>query len=469
MPSDLEEYFESLMAATIFLSNFYFWDQSGYFDSSAELKPLLHTWSLAVEEQYYIIFPLILSFIWRFGRRVMLWSVWLLLIFSILIAQYQVNTSQVSAFFLLPSRGWELLAGALVATANFNGKERFSRWTRELYAVAGFVMISVCMILYDQDTDFPGSRAVPVVFGTVLIILFATKDQIVGRILSKKPLVAIGLISYSLYLWHQPIFALFKYRFGYDKFDIFMPTLIVLSVVIAIFSYFAVERPFRRNATARQVCCSTAAFAMFTLIVAAWGDNIIDTDKTRAPAYQWALNAASAELLELIERKNTRMKCANVASGFGFNYCEIGIQKPNPDFVLWGDSLAGALLHGLNIAAKQREISGIAFVANGCPPVIGLQNTMAKDCTGDTHKEIFKRILEFPELKLVFLTGNFSGAMSAGNVRIYGQPTSTDSVIEQVSSTLQELRSLGTTTVIVEQGPLFSEPVAENILLDSTT
>ena len=222
MPSDLEEYFESLMAATIFLSNFYFWDQSGYFDSSAELKPLLHTWSLAVEEQYYIIFPLILSFIWRFGRRVMLWSVWLLLIFSILIAQYQVNTSQVSAFFLLPSRGWELLAGALVATANFNGKERFSRWTRELYAVAGFVMISVCMILYDQDTDFPGSRAVPVVFGTVLIILFATKDQIVGRILSKKPLVAIGLISYSLYLWHQPIFALFKYRFGYDKFDIFM-------------------------------------------------------------------------------------------------------------------------------------------------------------------------------------------------------------------------------------------------------
>ena len=244
-----------------------------------------------------------------------------------------------------------------------------------------------------------------------------------------------------------------------------MPTLIVLSVVIAIFSYFAVERPFRRNATARQVCCSTAAFAMFTLIVAAWGDNIIDTDKTRAPAYQWALNAASPELLELIERKNTRMKCANVASGFGFNYCEIGIQKPNPDFVLWGDSLAGALLHGLNIAAKQREISGIAFVANGCPPVIGLQNTMAKDCTGDTHKEIFKRILEFPELKLVFLTGNFSGAMSAGNVRIYGQPTSTDSVIEQVSSTLQELRSLGTTTVIVEQGPLFSEPVAENILL----
>ncbi|MDO5612619.1 MAG: acyltransferase family protein [Paracoccus sp. (in: a-proteobacteria)] len=245
MPAEARLFGRSLIAVVLFASNILFWKSEGYFSVAAELNPLLHTWSLAVEEQFYLFFPPFLALCWRFGRQRVFWIIVAGAAASLALAELIVHSKPSTAFFLLPTRVWELLAGSICA---FLLQDR-SAWRVPFVGFAGLLMILVPVAIYDHATPYPSLWTVPPVLGTALIILFAPTGTGAARFLSWRPFVGIGLISYSAYLWHQPIFAFARLRYVMDVPLAMMLALSVLSLLLAAFSWRFVERPFRAGGT----------------------------------------------------------------------------------------------------------------------------------------------------------------------------------------------------------------------------
>ena len=254
LPTQLIDFSKSLVASLLFGSNFY-WHNTlqQYGTESALLKPFLHTWSLAVEEQYYIIFPLILVAIYRWCKNhtiVILTAGFLL---SLQFAEWITVGHASFSFYMLPTRLWEMIAGALLANIRYfyPQKDNDSLLKRTMPLV-GLFLISHSIIFTGIDATHPGYITLIPVIGTILIIWFANEKDLVTQILSSKLFVGIGLISYSLYLWHYPIFAFGRINdvnlSVYDKF-----VWIILTFALSIASFFLIERPFRnRKTTSRK-------------------------------------------------------------------------------------------------------------------------------------------------------------------------------------------------------------------------
>jgi peptidoglycan/LPS O-acetylase OafA/YrhL len=273
-PGDLKDFGQSLIAVSSFSSNILFWLESGYFDTAAELKPLLHTWSLAVEEQFYILFPIFLLFTWRLGIK------WILIILSIVFSlslgvahwatNYATHPMNISgSFFLLPTRGWELLVGVFAAFyLKFNTHLK-SHFVNQSLSLLGFVMIVYSIIVFDQTTPFPSLYALVPTIGTGLLILCAVPKTFVHNLLSLRPLVGIGLISYSAYLWHQPFFAFARHVSIKEPADFLMIMLCITSIIMAWFSWRFVEKPFRDKTKFTQkkiLVLSMISILVFSLI-----------------------------------------------------------------------------------------------------------------------------------------------------------------------------------------------------------
>ena len=212
------------------------------------MKPLLHTWSLAVEEQYYIFFPPVLAALWRFGRRWILIVLGVMALGSFAIALWLVADKPTDAFFLLPARGWELLSGAFVAFYLSKGRAAvFEQRVNEAGAVLGAALILYSIFYFDETTAFPGANALVPTLGAALIIIFATETTRVGKLLSTKIFVGLGLISYSAYLWHQPVLAFGRY--GLVELTFLTQIVLVFAILgLAVLSWSLVERPFRDKA-----------------------------------------------------------------------------------------------------------------------------------------------------------------------------------------------------------------------------
>lgn len=262
LPDDMEDFALSLVAVPVFASNILFWQQNGYFDTAAELKPLLHTWSLAVEEQYYVLFPLFLMLFWRIGKRVLLAVMAVVFVVSLLLAERASVTSPTAAFYLLPPRGWELLIGAFAAfyLARAN-RAPFGRSLSEVAGWTGLALILYAVFAYSKETPFPGFYALVPTVGSVLIILFATQETTVGRLVGNRAFVGIGLVSFSAYLWHQPLFAFARYTSETEPGMAVFLLLSAASFGLAWLSWRFVETPFRHKGTFSRRAIFTFALA----------------------------------------------------------------------------------------------------------------------------------------------------------------------------------------------------------------
>ena len=246
LPDEFKDFAQSLVAINVFASNILFWQESGYFAAAAELKPLLHTWSLAVEEQFYVIFPLFLLLCRRLTRNRLLALLLVLTVLSLALAQWASATHPVANFYLLPTRAWELGVGAILAVTVKNWIHRDGP-VAQIGSAAGLAMIVYAIFAFDATVPFPSVWALIPVLGTALIIACARPSTLVGTVLSWRPIVGVGLISYSAYLWHQPLFAFARIRFLNE---VTPATYLVLSVValgLAYLSWRFVERPFRNK------------------------------------------------------------------------------------------------------------------------------------------------------------------------------------------------------------------------------
>ena len=241
LPNQMKDFSQSLVAISFFASNIQFWRESGYFEPAVELVPLLHTWSLSVEDQFYLVFPIFLILIWRFGWQKVFWIIVIFGTASLILSEFGWRYQASANFYLAPTRAWELFAGVLTA---FFIKEKGVQRSNFL-ALMGLAAIICSLFVYDENTPFPSFFAALPVSGACLIILFAARDTLVARMLSHKYLVGLGLISYSTYLWHQPLFAFFRIRFQGQPSEFLMLSLSVFSIFLAFFSWKYVERPFR--------------------------------------------------------------------------------------------------------------------------------------------------------------------------------------------------------------------------------
>lgn len=261
LPSQFKDFSQSLVAVSVFASNVLFWRESGYFEAASEEKPLLHTWSLAVEEQYYMLFPIFLILLWRFGRSPVFYSIIAISIISLLLSEWGWRNSPTGNFYLAPTRAWELLAGSICAFLQLNKMQK----SNNALSALGLALIVFAIFFYDDSTPFPSVYALAPVVGTALIIMYGARETWVAQLLSLRGFVGIGLISYSAYLWHQPLFAFARIRSIYAPEQWLMLVLAVASLALAYISWRYIELPFRKR-TAPTIQSQRAIFSMASIV-----------------------------------------------------------------------------------------------------------------------------------------------------------------------------------------------------------
>lgn len=267
LPAYMNDFSESVVSVVFFVSNILFYQESGYFAGAAELKPLLHTWTLAVEEQYYVLFPPFVAIVWRLGVR---WLICLLGVGaagSLLLAQWGSVAHPEAAFYLLPTRAWELLIGSLIAVIEF--KNKFWR-NSNILSLSGLLMIFFSFIFFDSSTPTPSFYTCIPVFGSGLVLMFAGRGTAAHKFLSNRAMVAVGLMSYGIYLWHQPIFVFARHVTQPDLSTILQIPLIMGVFAISYLSWRFVEEPFRNRASvSRRLLLSL--FAIFSVVLLGFG------------------------------------------------------------------------------------------------------------------------------------------------------------------------------------------------------
>lgn len=244
LPSFLRELPGTVVGTLLFVSNIIFWRKSGYFSGDSEQKPLLHTWSLGVEEQFYIFFPVILFLLARYAPRYRLLVIAVMAIASLAACIALTAPYPDASFYLIHSRAWELLAGSLLALGAV--PQIRSPLAREGVSLTGAVAILVAIFSFTDQTPFPGYAALLPVLGSVAL-LHSAPGTFVGKLLSMRLPVAIGLISYSLYLWHWPIVVYGRFLGLFTLGAAGSAIIVGLSVAAATLSYFWVEQPFRKK------------------------------------------------------------------------------------------------------------------------------------------------------------------------------------------------------------------------------
>lgn len=466
LPAQLQQYAGSAVSTLLFGSNVWFWLEDSYTAGASAMKPLLHTWSLSVEEQFYLIFPVLLLALARFKR-----GAWLL---SILVAMFVLSLmwSRVGSvlypeatFFLLPARGWELLGGAILAKLEINGwRTKNAAMLERIMPAIGLILIGYALVTHHDRMRHPSFATLVPVFGVMLIIWFARAGEITTRLLSSAPLVAVGLISYSLYLWHFPVFAFARIRADSPLTALDLVALIAISVALAILSFFAIERPARKAPllpTRRFIVttASAAAVLMVCSIGAVWLRGLPD----RLGDVAEILAAAKHDLL----RQDGKL-CANRPIG---ESCEWKHPGANSAIINIGDSHAEALSRDLFGLAQSSGLDFVSIAQSGCPYVIGVthsKNGLSKSKCDNALGE-WQSFLESrpPSIIIVsgryplYLTGvlfdNGEGGVEGGDV--YSMAPNAESVAaglsvgDLIARSIERLLSAGHVVVLIYPVP----------------
>jgi peptidoglycan/LPS O-acetylase OafA/YrhL len=461
LPEHLEKLGNSAIAQALLAANIYFWRTTNYFGGANDEKPLLHTWSLAVEEQFYMFFPLILVFLLRraeFRRPQVLVATLLVgLVVSLGVAVWGVKHQPYATFFLLPTRAWELTCGALVAVLPATAMP-MSRRVREGASWLGFAAICLPVCLYDDNTPFPGLAALPPCFGTALLIwanatgLRLADDgqpSTLQRLLSVRPIVFIGLISYSLYLWHWPVMAFSSYwktapfalglRWGF----------VGVSFALAVLSWRYIETPFRQKTVcgSRRKIFGFSVASTMLVCVAGFCFTFFHGIPERLP------KAARAIFDDFVARQ-VQAK-ANLPSANPTKTADIinntlprlggGNASAPPQFLVWGDSHANVALPAFDSWGKQNQISGCSAVFFSTPPLVD-EAYRLKDEAKDAG-EIGVAVVAYVKrnkIPYTFLVAYWS---------LYESGVGKARLVASLNRTIQALEAVGTKVCVVQDVP----------------
>ena len=426
-PINFSQTGKSSLATIGFVSNILFWTESGYFDAPSTLKPLLHTWSLAVEEQFYILYPLLLWLIMRHARKWLRETLGALALLSFLFSLYYIKQDTSAVFYFFHLRAWELLIGGLLAVHAVPGKVAPS--LRESLAVIGFILILGSMLIYTHDTVFPGASALLPTLGSALIIYSGMEgESLVGKMLSQPPFVFIGKISYSLYLWHWPMIIFGRYYLIQEPTTSQVLVMISASMVLSAFSWLVVEKPFRSKSFLPAPGIFVFAGSVMAIALAISGTIHF---KNGLPG------RFPPEQLTMIENSYSKWgdekKCNKTDLDMFkvFNRCILGEGSTEPTFLLWGDSHALALAPAMEAAAQKAGATGYLASLSACLPLPGVDRLGETSCT-EFNNQTLDYIKAHPEWQTIILSGRW--ALSATGVRYKTEEGAGVTLVDQTSS-----------------------------------
>ncbi|WP_152476323.1 acyltransferase family protein [Roseovarius sp. THAF9] len=467
LPFEFREFGKELIAATVYLSNVLFWRSAGYFDVLGEERVLLHTWSLAVEEQFYLFLPLFLLLLAR-ARTALPWVLSTIGLVSLAACIVVTETSATTAFYLFPFRAWELLAGVLLA---IYGRESGFKWEIGAWVSwAGLALILLAVLMLEPGDAFPGALALLPVAGTVLMIANGKQANPVNRVLTTPVFLFFGAISYSLYLWHWPIVTLAKYYTG-DALGLGMSVvLIAISVAVAWLSLKLVENPVRRSSI-RAIPLFSGYLAASAVVLGVGfvlysKDGLIERfGPTERPAI-----LATRDFLQDWSRCHTPSEGAFS----GIEICPIGPEGA-PRVLIWGDSHARAFKEGLEHLAFQEDVPGILIWRAGCPPLLGLSKTEKAAtafedaaCTQSNQAmdEVLSKLPGSIDAALLlarwtyYADGRGIGADAQNRISLSPAPgarisgeTAPELLVQAFGETIQRLSDAGAETFVLRQAP----------------
>jgi peptidoglycan/LPS O-acetylase OafA/YrhL len=378
-PYEAAQLGRSALAATLSASNILFWKTTGYFDMRSELNPMLMTWSLGVEEQFYAIIPLLMVLLVRIRRDWLLPSILVFCVLSFGMAQYELGAHPPLVFYMLPPRAWELGVGVALAVAEL-GVEHFAVPPKvgQFVSAGGLLFILAPVFLLTVTTPFPGAAALPSVLGTAML-LAGPRNWINNRLLSLPPLTFVGRISYSLYLWHWPLLAFGRVVYGGKLSHAPAACLVALAFGAAVLSYYFVEQPFRKSTLAPAPLLIRYAIVSFGVLAVC--------------AFVWLSHGVSRRYPQLAAMEDSGLSLSTDPC-----LAPYGKYKPNlslecydhsanrPAVALWGDSHSGAVAPGLRSAAAARGYGFVQLGKSSCPPLVGATRyapnhpTLALEC-----------------------------------------------------------------------------------------
>ncbi len=442
-PDDYQELALSAIAVQTLSANHFFLKNTGYFSGNGELKPLLHTWSLAVEEQFYLVYPLVLMLLGRLSRRIMVAVLVILALGSLIFSEWLLRGQPASSFYLMPARAWELLLGGLVCLVSPQG--RLHHWLANLLGVAGLAGILVSAWLFDANTIFPGiSAALPCVSAALVLYANSQNSTWSGKLLSFKPIVFVGLISYSLYLWHWPILSFARYLNGGRKLEtssVFYG--LAASLVMASLSWKYLETPFRTGRYLASPRRLLLVSAVSVLAIVASSKAILfryglpDRFDARSQAYAAAIrskvHAHSLSLQDL-----TAGRVPTFGSETGKLQC-----------LIWGDSHAMSLVAGLDLACKTYDIKGFQVTHSGRPPIL--------DFIPRKSEFLNREAQEFNRAALQFAIKKRVDFVVLGG--LWSSSVTTPRFEECFQSTVNQLIEAGIRVAIVRDVAVFKAPV----------
>jgi peptidoglycan/LPS O-acetylase OafA/YrhL len=368
-PSDYRTLGQSIVATTFFVSNIFFWRQANYFAAPASENPLLHTWSLSIEEQFYLFYPLLLVFISRQrSTRIAIISIACLLSFSA--GAVLVFFKPSATFYLSPMRAWELLVGGLIAMAGPASHQK--RYLHHYAALMGVALIGCSMLVYSSTMKFPGAAALLPVLGTALIIWSGQcEPTFVHRLLALSPLTAVGKASYSLYLWHFPLIAFASYV-ELTGLSVRTKTAIcVISLVISFLSLLYIELPFRHSSPSVGVR-RPVSIALSGMAIACIFGFFIELSS----GFPARLDESSAKYLDAgLDKDRHHMECMTLEQKTirPAEACKLGSMGVTPHVLLWGDSHAIVTGSALEEAARRNNSSLLLAASVDCPVGIGFE------------------------------------------------------------------------------------------------
>ncbi|MBF5052780.1 acyltransferase 3 [Alcanivorax venustensis ISO4] len=454
LPSQFKDFSQSLVAISLFSSNILFWRESGYFAPAAEENPMLHTWTLAVEEQFYILFPILLLMLWRFGRDPIFYIIIFISAVSLLFSEYGWRHHPTANFYLLPTRAWELGVGAACAFLLHNKNPT----NNSFLSYIGLVMICSSIFLYDETIPFPSLYTLVPVLGVALIILFSSTQSFVTKVLSMRLLVGIGLISFSAYLWHQPMFAFARIRALEPPSLGLMFILSLASLALAYLTWRFIEVPFRKRkggpvGQSINKVFSVAALTSFCFI--AFG--LYGHFKNGLP---WRESPAGEpfsyfEIDGLLAANNgLSPKCEG-----GFDSTGSCATGDEPEVMIWGDSYAMHLADAILASEGLGKAHIVQFTKSVCAPIyeIALTNQNYAPNWSNGCVEFNERVKEWlsnnKSIKYVVMSSPMGIIYSDiyYNGEVVGVAPSL--VLKKMNETASHIRSLGKMPVFVSPPP----------------
>lgn len=465
---------KAALASLFFVSNIFFWKEGGdYFGRNLEINPLLHTWSLAVEEQFYLVFPFLLILLFWIARNVVLKFV----LFSAGIAvsiyfavSFAPSIESVAAFYLLPPRMYELAIGALIALWIFYWPQHQLRDAKYLQEV-GLLLIIIPVFLYDENTPFPSYYALLPCVGAAAVMFSKSSKGIAGKILCSKIFVFVGLISYSLYLWHWPLIVLKNWVIQTESKNYIVDFFVILAAIaLSYLTYKYVESPFRNKSLVtdklllKWTGVGFVSIAALTITMIIFGNSrFVDPTGKINSTYQKAIQATPYRLdcLEKVRRSSQFLPCTLPGNN----------SSKGKRIFVWGDSHGSAFMPTLEKIAEKNQVQ---FANNsGCPPILNLKRTdLAQSCP-EINQIIFDNIIE-EQYDLVVFIAAYSNYLNMGLVGHLDAThrrnieKSYNDFADLALKTIDEFEQRNVPFLIVVQPPRMKNSIPEEFLRDET-